>query len=315
MKDKNLFVGNTKSLETLTIIIPSYNHEKYIYECLNAASKIKIIGLKILIIDDGSTDKTSQIIKNFIKTKKELNIRLIEKENSGLVSSLNLALEVIDTEYLYICASDDVPIPEGIENCYKLLNENKNLQFCIGGANNFNEMTSEISNTYRKEHDEFFNLDLKKNEFTLFLNYPEPLLLQSTIFSKTSLQNIGGWDSQIKLDDYPIFVKLLKKYIIGINQDFIFVPNIKTVLYRHHGTNTYSNIENQFFMVQQAINKLANESIRDKAIGLKAAYYMLVSIKNKNLKAFLYIFNKCNLNIKLKLPYYIYLTILEYLRK
>lgn len=299
----------------LTVVIPSYNHESYIRECLSAASRIKVENLKILVIDDGSTDQTASLVKKFIVENKTINISLIEKENSGLVSSLNLALQVVETEYIYICASDDVPDFSGVKECYAILLEHGDLGFCIGGAVNFNDQSGEISNTYGKQHIKFFSTDFSRNEEALFLKYPAPLLLQSTVFKKSTLVSIGGWDASIKLDDYPVFVKLLKKYNYGLEQDFIFVPDINVVRYRHHGNNTYSNLSNQFFMVQQAMGKLAGERVKNKAIGMKAAYYILLSIKNRKPRVIFDIFKQCSMSVKIKIPYYMGLYVFERISK
>jgi len=299
----------------LTVVIPSYNHENYINECLSAAVKIQIENLKVLVIDDGSTDQTANLVKDFVKEKKLTNLRLIEKENAGLVSSLNLALQVVDTEYMYICASDDVPDFAGVKECYTILVGRRNLGFCIGGATNFYDGTGEVSSTYRQEHIDFFRKDFSQNEQDLFLKYPAPLLLQSTVFKKSTLVSIGGWDERLKLDDYPVFVKLLKQYKYGLEKDFIFAPNINVVNYRHHCANTYSDISNQFFMVQQAMNQLASPRIKEKAIGMKAAYYILLSIRKRKLKAVVGISRQCSMAVKIKLPYYMFLCIFERISK
>lgn len=299
----------------LTIVIPSYNHQNYIYECLSAASQVSVTGLKILIIDDGSTDDTLSVAKRFVKENSGIDIVVVEKKNAGLVSSLNLALELVDTEYMYICASDDVPDSAGVKECYSILLEHNNLEFCIGGAINFNDQSGETSNAYGQQHIDFFSTDFSSNEEALFLKYPAPLLLQSTVFKKSALISIGGWDASIKWDDYPVFVKLLRKYAYGLARSFVFVPEINVVHYRHHGSNTYSNLSNQFFMVQQAMNKLAGKHIKDKAIGMKAAYYILLSVKNRKPSVIFEIFKQCDAGVKIKMPYYMILYVLERIGK
>ena len=299
----------------ITVVIPSYNHERYILECLDSASRIQVENLKILVIDDGSTDQTASLVKRFIEKNRAIDIDLIEKENSGLVSSLNLALQVVETEYIYICASDDVPDFAGVKECYTILLDHRNLGFCIGGAINFNDQSGEVSNTYGRQHAEFFSTDFLNNEDALFLKYPTPLLLQSTVFKKSALIGIGGWDASIKLDDYPMFVKLLKKYNYGLAKNFIFVPEIIVVRYRHHGNNTYSNLSSQFFMVQQAMSKLASKNVKHKAIGMKAAYYILLSVKNRKPGVMFDIFKQCSMSVKMKMPYYMALYIFERIGK
>ena len=74
----------------LTVVIPSYNHEFYIEACLDSVCRIDVKNMAILVIDDGSTDDTVKVVEKFIDEHRDLSIDLIQKKNSGLVSSLNL---------------------------------------------------------------------------------------------------------------------------------------------------------------------------------------------------------------------------------
>jgi len=260
-------VKKDKSLPLLSVCIPAYNHEKYIIECLSEVVKIDV-PKNIIIIDDGSTDKTPQIIKNFINNHKNENIEFIEKENSGLVSSLNIGLEKTQTEYLYIIASDDIPNPKGIKKAIEYLIKNPNIDFFIGGGENFFD-NGKKTKIYTQKHYDFFNLPFKKRYEKIFLDYPSPMLLQSTIFRTNILKKIGGWDKSIVWDDYPIFVKLLRDK----NIQFVFNPNIEIVLYRHHGANSYKNTFKQFNSEIDALSKLAPDILRNKAIGKRLSYY------------------------------------------
>lgn len=256
----------------LTIIIPSYNHEKYIENCLDEVIKIDI-KKNIIIIDDGSTDKTAEVIKNFISNNLDQNIEFIEKENSGLVSSLNIGLSKTKTEFLYLIASDDIPNSSGIRQTIEYLIKHPIIDFFIGGGENFFE-DGKRTNIYTNKHTDFFSLNFEARAKQIFLNYPSPLLLQSTIFKTEILRKIGGWDKTMILDDYPMFVKLLTDE----NIQFIFNPSVEMVLYRHHGVNTYKNIEKQFMMVRQALEKLAPNDLKNRAIGNALGYYFLKSL-------------------------------------
>lgn len=266
--------------QLITIIVPSYNHEKYIIECLSEVVKINL-PKKIIIIDDGSTDNTSKIVKDFIDNNKLQNIEFIEKENSGLVSSLNMGLELCQSKYIYIVASDDIPNPKGIKESIAYLEDNPSVDFFIGGGKNFFE-DGKQTQIYTKKHEDFFMLHFEKRLEELFLNYPSPLLLQSTIFKTELLKKIRGWDTSLIWDDYPMFVKLLSNQ----NHSFIFNPLVETVLYRHHGVNRYKNIEKQFYMVCQALDKLAPKYLKNKAIGNRLGYYSLKALFQVDIKTF-----------------------------
>ena len=274
MKDNN-------KLPLVTIIIPSYNHEKYIKNCLDEVIKIDI-EKNIIIIDDGSTDKSSIIINNFISRNLDQNIEFIEKENSGLISSLNIGLSKTKTEFLYLIASDDIPNPSGIKQAVEYLSEHTNIDFFIGGGENFFDDGARTL-IYKQIHYNFFQKPFEIRFRELFLNYPHPLLLQSTIFKTEILKKIGGWDTRLIWDDYPIFVKLLSDKKIN----FIFNPKIETVLYRHHGVNSYKNIEKQCKMAYQAMDTLAPEDLKDQAIGNVLGHYALKALSQLDIKAFI----------------------------
>lgn len=107
-KLSNLNVVNSIEISNynLTIIVPVYNVEKYIGECieslLNQKTKYKYI---IKIINDGSTDSSKQIIQSFMNDPK---IQFLEKQNGGLSSARNFGIKNIESDYVLFVDSDDV---------------------------------------------------------------------------------------------------------------------------------------------------------------------------------------------------------------
>ena len=88
----------------ISIIIPAYNVEKYIGECLLSIIKQTFKELEIIIINDGSTDRTEEIIKLFMKDKR---IKLISQENKKQGAARNRGLKVATGEYIGYIDSDD----------------------------------------------------------------------------------------------------------------------------------------------------------------------------------------------------------------
>lgn len=297
----------------LTIVIPSYNHEKYICECLSAASQVSVSGIKILVIDDGSTDNTPSVIKNFIDNNKDINIKLVEKKNSGLVSSLNLALELVDTEYIYICASDDVPIPLGVAKCVEEMVD-KDFKFVIGGAKGFFRDHNECFDVYGVSQQVFLSLSPSERYKEIFMNYPSPLLIQSTVFRTKSIRDVNGWDCNIKLDDYSLFVKMLTSYS-AFNKDFLFLHDVFVVKYRQHDKNTYRATFDLYLMVKQVVEEYAPEIYREKALLKYAAIYSISALKNKRYRDFFYIYRSFSVKSALRLPFYMVLIFLFKLKK
>ncbi|MCF2612354.1 glycosyltransferase [Fusobacterium perfoetens] len=126
---KNKMGGGTSSnnLE-LSIIIPVYNVEKYLKECLNSISKIKDINYEILIVNDGSPDNSQKIIEEFCKNN--IKAKFFIKENGGLSSARNYGIERAKGEYVWFVDSDDFINPDEFQNFYNKLD--KNLDILIG---------------------------------------------------------------------------------------------------------------------------------------------------------------------------------------
>lgn len=94
-------------MKLLTIAIPSYNVERYLPNCLNSLIKVASQNkLEILIVNDGSTDKTASIADSFA-TKYSDFIALINKENGGHGSAINTALSIASGKYFMVLDGDD----------------------------------------------------------------------------------------------------------------------------------------------------------------------------------------------------------------
>jgi len=274
----------------LTVVVPSYNHEAYIIDCLENVVKIKAQPLKILIIDDGSTDQTVAEVKRFMENHASADIELIEKENSGLVSSLNMGLEMAETEFFYLVASDDIPDPKGIEACVNAMLSNEELAFTVGNAEYFDGQ-KKLGKVYGDKHYTFFNTGVRYRKEQLFLNYPHPILLQSSIFRTSALRDIGGWDRNVTIDDYQIFIR----FLIGdleSGKDFLFKPDVNCVYYRIHGFNSYKDTVRQYRMIEEVIEAYCPEKNKFKALGRTCAYHFLISLRKGDIQSGVRIFKK-----------------------
>ncbi len=89
----------------ISILVPCFNVEKYVQECVNSLLNQTIKDIEIICINDGSTDATPSLLEEF--TKQDIRIRVINKKNSGYGDSMNKGLELASGEYLGIVESDD----------------------------------------------------------------------------------------------------------------------------------------------------------------------------------------------------------------
>ena len=114
----------------ITVIIPVYNVEKYLPECLDSVLAQTYQNLEIIVVNDGSTDSSGEICEYY--AKKDSRIRLIVQKNAGLSAARNAALDVAQGEYIICVDSDDYVTEDYIFYLYNLLKKsNADLSICL----------------------------------------------------------------------------------------------------------------------------------------------------------------------------------------
>lgn len=110
-------------LPNITIIIPVYNVEKYLTDCLNSVLMQSYENFEVLLIDDGSADNSGQLCDEYaIKDKR---IKVFHKRNGGLAEARNFGIERAKADYLYFLDSDDCISPDSLDFLLnKILNHN-----------------------------------------------------------------------------------------------------------------------------------------------------------------------------------------------
>ena len=107
----------------VSILIPAYNVEPYIRQCLNSVCNQTLREIEIIIVNDGSKDKTLSIIKEY--AKKDERIILIDKKNGGYGMAMNIATQHANGQYIGIVEPDDFISYDMFEVLYKKANEFK----------------------------------------------------------------------------------------------------------------------------------------------------------------------------------------------
>jgi glycosyltransferase involved in cell wall biosynthesis len=190
----------------ISVIIPIYNVEDYLYECINHIVNQSFKDIEIICINDGSTDKSMDILNQF----KDNRINIITQENKGLGASRNVGIKHAKGKYVYFMDADDYLELTALEELYVLC-EKLNTDFIMFKLKNFDDITKEIiedeyySMPYLKNRvgDNIFNyndvkdiaLDLAvnspgnffKREFIKDLKYPEGLLYEDNVFFTKAL--------------------------------------------------------------------------------------------------------------------------------
>ena len=119
---KHVIMYNMMSRVKVSVLVPIYNVEKFLPECLDSLVGQTLAEIEIICINDGSTDSSLEIVKEY--AKKDKRIVIINKKNSGYGDSMNKGLEKATGEYVGIVESDDFIDLDAFSKLYKAAKEN-----------------------------------------------------------------------------------------------------------------------------------------------------------------------------------------------
>ncbi len=193
------------NLPLVSIIIPTYNYGQYLTEAIESAINQTYSNKEVLVVDDGSTDNTKDIVKKFN------NIRYFYKKNSGAPDSRNFGVRKAKGEYIIFLDADNKLDPNYISKTYNELKKNPNVDFIYTQLKVFG------SEKYITSFPDY-NIDKLK-----FENYIDACsLLKKNVFIYAQYFNIKG------LQDWDFYLSLAEKNIKGK------LLNEPLLLYRKH---------------------------------------------------------------------------------
>ena len=115
--------------------MPCYNADKHIEECIDSVLNQTFSDFEFIIVDDGSTDRTVEIIKSYSDNR----IRLIENEHDFIQSS-NLSIQLSEGKYIALMDSDDIMMPDRLLIQYNYLEHHPHIDLIGGGFERFGNM-------------------------------------------------------------------------------------------------------------------------------------------------------------------------------
>ena len=204
------------NLKKISIIIPVYNTEYYLVECLNSVINQTLRNIEIICIDDGSTDNSSNILQ--IYGKYDNRFIIIQQKNKGSGFARNKGINISEGKYISFLDSDDKYYNNfALENLYNNAKQNK-AKICGGGI----EKVREINN--QTVIDQYF---FEKEGFINYEDYQYDFDYQRFIYNKNFLKkNRLYFPKYLRYQDPPFFIKTM-----FIAQQFYTIKNI-TNIYR-----------------------------------------------------------------------------------
>lgn len=109
----------TNELPLISVIVPIYNVETYLPQCINSILESTYTNLEVILVDDGSTDNSNQICDEF--KAKDSRCKVIHQINSGLSAARNMGLKEAKGEYISFIDGDDYISPIMLETLYQAI--------------------------------------------------------------------------------------------------------------------------------------------------------------------------------------------------
>lgn len=144
----------------ISVIVPAYNAEKYIKKCIKSILNQTYSNFEIIIVNDGSTDNTLNIINEF----NDKRIRIINQKNGGVSNAKNTALDIIKGDYVTFVDSDDTIPKDALEILINLMTDD--VDFVSG---NYNEVKF-VTKPHKIASNSFKNYEDAKKEFKNLIN-------------------------------------------------------------------------------------------------------------------------------------------------
>lgn len=185
----------------ISIIIPVYNTEKYLKDCLtsiyNKKEKNLMKNIEIILVDDGSTDKSSSIYSQF---KKYSNLKVYKNENHGVSYSRNYAIKIATGDWIMFLDSDDVLNDDWYEKIYNNIDKKQDIIFYMKNIDIIKSKKDIIDNI------------LGKSKKLKYASFPGAKLFKREFIEKNKIQYnskiINGEDMLFNLESILVTDKI-----------------------------------------------------------------------------------------------------------
>ncbi|HCU58914.1 MAG TPA: glycosyl transferase [Alphaproteobacteria bacterium] len=268
----------------VSVIMPAYNVEQYIKEAIDSILNQTFQDFEFIILNDGSTDNTAQIVRSF----KDKRIKFIDNPyNQGFIASLNQCLDIAKGEYIAKMDSDDISLPERLEKQVKYLDNNPQVGLVGTGYKAFGKKEFIVIHPQKSTY-----LDLLQGCCTTIF-----MCRKSTL----DKNNLRFRKEYLYAEDYDFYARFIKSAPIHNIQEVLY-------LYRWHGNNvsikqSKAQTETTRKIQQELLDFLSTDTkVQEKILHLvsplikKHKYYLfnfipILKVKQKNNSKTYYLFH------------------------
>lgn len=251
----------------VSVIITSYNYEKYIKEAIDSVLNQTFQDFELIIIDDASTDSSYQIISEYAAKNDKIKV-IRNTENQGLVCSLQMAILSASGNWIAILESDDVWNLDYLEKKIDISKQYSSVGFIYNNVEFSGDNLDYAKQKFSKLIERNINRKYPKNMFYVF-GFENPVLTMSSVFIKRDLFKSVDFNTPIdKLLDWYLYIQIARK------TDFYYVDE-KLTKWRQH-EKSYINADRKIKF------KFANicayiEILKSEPLNIKLIFFIIYS--------------------------------------
>lgn len=178
----------------ITVLLPVYNGEHFITEAVNSILNQHYTKFELLLIDDGSTDRTLQILESL--AAHDARIRLYSRENRGLIATLNEGLSLCHTELVARMDADDYSMPERLALQKRYMDAHPQIAACGTGIIMYENGKIIVPRC--------------GGAFDIFCLFASPMAHPTVMYRRSAVLSVGGYAADMTAaEDYDLWVRML----------------------------------------------------------------------------------------------------------
>lgn len=296
-------------MKKVSIVIPAYNKAALTVKTVESALKQTYKNIEVIVVDDGSTDNTQQLLYPYISSNR---IKYFHKENGGACSARNVGIKLSTGDYIALIDCDDIYLPEKIELSINYLENNPDFGFVYTRAYFIDEQDSILREYPNRKiiHSGWIAKQLLLRNF---------IPNSTVVVRKKYFEKTGLFDESVFIPaDWDMWLRLSENYKSGY-------INLPLTRYRISSNYTLNNLEQsereEAVILEKAFkrNPGININFKNRIVSnmyLRSAInYLLTQDFNSAKDRFILSIRKNNFNIRAILLFIYFLIKKDYLRR
>ncbi|MCE7863735.1 MAG: glycosyltransferase [Bacteroidetes bacterium CHB5] len=263
----------------VTIICVCYNQARFVTEALDSVAKQTYQPIELIVIDDGSTDRSKEVIENWMISRPEIRL-LLNGTNLGYCKTFNKAAAFAKGKYLIDLSADDWLLPERVAVGVHTLESNPQAGVTFSDAEHVNESGTKIDlHSDRFPHQTIPSGDVYQEVIKRFF-----ICSPTMMFSRAMFEELGGYDETLNYEDFDFWIRSSRKYhyaytpLVLVKKRKVYgsLSDVQFQLRSAHSTTT--------LRVCEKIFKLNKTEAERKALSARLRYEVILNLRMLNFK-------------------------------